>query len=46
MNGFLGLTERMSLDLWRVRKWNQNLIFQNLQKVKNNPDEMFEYMYL
>ena len=34
MNVCLGMTERMSLDLWRVRKWNQNLIFQNLQKVK------------
>ena len=30
----LGMRERMSLDLWRVHKWNQNLIFQNLQKVK------------
>ena len=34
MNVFLGMTERMSSDLWRVCKWNQNLIFQNLQKVK------------
>lgn len=38
MNVFLVMTERMSSDLWRVHKWNQNLIFQNLQKVeKNNP---------
>ena len=31
---YLGMKEKMSSDLWRVHKWNQNLIFQDLLKVE------------